>query len=240
MAVEKSTPNIVVDENFLMLEKRLRRRYSEKATIYSNADAMEQERSGARAYAIAPEAYGDSKFIGGISFYQNGADGNNKYMTTEDYVAYFERCHDTFGAMNFDTVAPAEAKEEDEPRVLVNRKNVELIHREMVRACAAENRRAKSSSSKRSSKSAVKETKIEGGKLDAFFQKLSSVKGRAFASVAALAVCCTVAVGGVMAGNSAEPINEGSLDRVRMVEPVQESVIEADDEAHGSLLSTLE
>ena len=72
MNIQENRPNIVVDENFIMLEKRLRRRYAERAAAYSNAEAIEQERSGARAFAIAPEAYGDSKFIGGISSFKNG------------------------------------------------------------------------------------------------------------------------------------------------------------------------
>jgi hypothetical protein len=239
MAMYENKPNIVVDENFIMLEKRLRRRQMERAAVYSNADAMEQERSGARAYAIAPEAYGDSKFIGGISSYQNGADGKVKYMTTEDYVAYFERCHDTFGAMNLDTLAPAVEKTEDSPKVLINRKQVEEIRRATAKKSASSKRTTKKTASN-AADPAARKTKIESGKLDAFFSKLASVKGQAIASVAAFAICCTVAIGGIVAHDPGAT-KDGALDRVRMVEPASvEPMDNSEEEAHGNLLSTLE
>ena len=248
MAMQENRPNIVVDENFIMLEKRLRRRYAQRASAYSNAEAIEQERNGARAFAIAPEAYGDSKFIGGISSFRNGTEGGVKYMTTEDYVAYFGRCHDTFGAMNFETVAPAAKKTEDTPRVLVNRKKVEQIKkinqkeaarakRQSARNTAAHRTVNQPGVSQRATKPANENIKIESSKLDAFFTKLSTVKGRALASVAAFAICCTFAIGGIVAlNNGNEDMGAAPMERMRASEAAQQ----VDDEAHTNLLSTLE
>ena len=251
MAMQENSPNIVVDENFLMLEKRLRRRHAERAAAYSNADAIEQERNGARAYAIAPEAYSDSKAIGGMSMYKSGNAGGVKYMTTEDYVAYFTQCRDTFGAMNVNNVAPAEKKSADTPRVCVNVKKVEQINRLNAKANAKKKRvtpaaSAKSAPVTRSARPAVKSmpeqkpsVKIESGKLDAFFEKLATARGRAVASVAAIVLCCTAALGGVMVfatdDNSAAG-GAGPMENMRIVEPVEQS----DEEAHANLLSTLE
>ena len=236
----ENRPNIVVDENFLMLEKRLRRRYAEKAEIYSSADAIEQERNGARAFAIAPQAYGDSKFIGGISSFQSGSNNGVKYMTTDDYVAYFGVCHDTFGAMNLENVAPAEVKKEETPKIIVNQKLVEKIQKSHA---TSGTRRKKTGVTRPVTKSATtpaeQKPNVDSGKLDAFFKKLASVKGRVIASVAAFAVCCTVAIGGMVAQDPEASAN-GALDVARSVEPASEAVAAADVEASGSLLSTLE
>ena len=251
MNIQENRPNIVVDENFIMLEKRLRRRYAERAAAYSNAEAIEQERSGARAFAIAPEAYGDSKFIGGISSFKNGTDGGAKYMTTDDYVAYFAKCHDTFGAMNFENLSPAKKKSEDEPRVLVNQKKVEQIRKINARNAAKAKRRGvkstapqaalvrQTSVTQRATKPASENIKIESGKLDAFFTKLSAVKGRALASVAAFAICCTFAIGGIVALGSSEegvPVASSASE----IALASEISAQADDDAHANLLSTLE
>ena len=266
MAMQENRPNIVVDENFMMLEKRLRRRYAERASAYSNAEAIEQERNGARAFAIAPEAYGDSKFIGGISSFKNGTEGGTKYMTTDDYVAYFGRCHDTFGAMNFETVAPAQKKTEEAPRVLVNVKKVEQIRKINAREAAKARRRgakpanarpagarpaaaqptaqrvarpassAQISQTQRATKPANENIRIESSKLDAFFTKLSTVKGRALASVAAFAICCTFAIGGIVALNNGDEAGTAPMERMNAAEAVDQ----VDDEAHANLLSTLE
>jgi len=240
MAVYESTPNIVVDENFLMLEKRLRRKYASKTTAYSNADAIEQERNGARAYAIAPEAYGDSKFIGGISSYKSGASGGVKYMTTDDYVAYFERCHDAFGAMDLNTVAPAAPKTEDEPKVLVNRKKIEQIRKFNEAQKARLAKTAKNTKVRTQNVGTKKKVsapaQIESSKLDAFFNKLSRVKGRAIASVAAFAICCTVTISGFVLQSGSGETNEAMpMERLRTVEQVEEN-----DEGYTSLLSVLE
>lgn len=253
MAMYENRPNIVVDENFIMLEKRLRRRYAERASAYSNAEAIEQERSGARAFAIAPEAYGDSKFIGGISSFKNGTEGGAKYMTTDDYVAYFGRCRDTFGAMNFETVSPAKKKTADEPRVVVNQKKIEQIRKINAREAAKMKRRGarptvsaqqqkqrtapQTSTPQRATKPASENIRIESSKLDAFFTKLSQVKGRALASVAAFAICCTFAIGGIVAlGNGEENANVSNMDLMRTSEVSECS----EDDVHTNLLSTLE
>ena len=255
MAMQENRPNIVVDENFLMLEKRLKRRYAERASAYSNADAIQQERNSARAYAIAPEAYGDSKIVGGMSMYNSGNQGGVKYMTTDDYVSYFVRCHDTFGAMNTSNVAPAQKKTDVTPLVCVNSKKIEQIKKINAKAAAANAKKKRvapvaNTKSAQVSKAArptpvntseVKQkVKIESGKLDAFLGKLSSVRGRAVASVAAIALCCTAALGGVMAfGSSDNGSVSGispSMENMRAVEPVEQS----DEEARANLLSTLE
>ena len=256
----ENRPNIVVDENFLMLEKRLRRRYAEKAEIYSSADAIEQERNEARSFAIAPEAYGDSKFIGGISMYQSGREGGNKYMTTDDFVALFNRCHDTFGAMNFATVAPAKKKAADEPVVIINHKKVEQIkkikakeaakaRKKNAKAAAMSARKAgqqpaqrtaarpaATATSQRATKPASENIRIESSMLDAFFTKLSAVKGRALASVAAFAICCTFAIGGIVALNSGAENDSAPMERVRASEVVDQ----VEDDVRTNLLSTLE
>ena len=75
-------------------------------------------------------------------------------------------------------------------------------------------------------------------KVEAFFEKLSAVKGRAVASVAAIALCCSVAVGGVMAFTPEDPADNGvAMANMRVSEPVVEQY---DGEAHADLLSTLE
>lgn len=271
MAIYESKPNIVVDENFIMFEKRLRRRYAERTTAYSSAEAIEQEKSGSRAFAIAPGAYGDSKFIGGISSFKSGAAGGVKYMTTDDYVAYFTRCHDAFGAMSLENLAPAAKKADETPRVVVNQKKVEQIKKIKAKEAAKARKqsakgRARSaaaaqpssrtnpaqrtavnarpaqrpittSTSQRATRPASENIKIESSKLDAFFTKLSAAKGRALASVAAFAICCTFAIGGIVAlndGGSAEAAP--AMERMHASDVVENT----GDEAHANLLSTLE
>lgn len=235
MTMQENRPNIVVDENFLMLEKKLRRRYAERASVYSNAEAIEQERNGARAYAVAPGAYSDSKTFGGISMYKSGKSGGTSYMTPDDFVAYFDRCRDTFGAMSVETVTPAVKKSEDAPRVCVNRKKVEQIAKLNAKANAKKKRATPVASA---SERPNQNVKIESNKLEAFFEKLSAVKGRALASVAAVALCCSVAVGGVMAFTPEGTADNGAaMSNMRASEPIIEQV---DGEAHADLLSTLE
>lgn len=234
MTMQDNRPNIVVDENFLMLEKRLKRRYAERASAYSNAEAIEQERNGARAYAVAPEAYGDSKTLGGISMYKSGKSGGTSYMTTDDFIAYFDRCRDTFGAMNAETVVPAAKKSEDAPRVCVNRKKVEQIAKLNAKANAKKKRVTPVI---KTSEKPAENVKIEANKLEAFFEKLSAVKGRAVASVAAFALCCSVAVGGVMAFAPDDTADSGvAMANMRSSQPIEQ----VDEEAHADLLSTLE
>lgn len=237
MTVLDNTPNIVVDENFLMLEKRLRRKYAAKANICSNADAIEQEKNAVREYAVACEAYGDSKFIGGASSFETGGSGTAKYMTTDDYVAYFERCRDTFGAMSIDRAAHTSAKNEDGAKILVNRKKIEQIKKlnaPVVKKTKVVKERPQNAGVK---DQAPATAQIESSKLDAFFTKLSKIKGRAVASVAAFAICCTVAVGGIVSQSNgeAEAGQTPSMARLNAVEQVEEN-----NEGYTSLLSVLE
>ena len=265
MAMQENRPNIVVDENFMMFEK--------------SAETIEQERNEARAFAIAPEAYGDSKFIGGISLFKNGTEGGIKYMTTEDYVAYFSRCHDTFGAMSLEKMAPETKRVVVAPKVVVNQKKIDQIHKIKAKEAAKAKRQsargyAKSapvanntqrtapaqrpavsgarpmaqrpvaqrpatvSTTQRATKPASENIRIESSKLDAFFTKLSAVKGRALASVAAFAICCTFAIGGIVALNSGDEANElaPAMERMHATDVVEN----IDGNAHANLLSTLE
>jgi len=131
MNLQVNTPNIVVDDNYKMLVKRLTRRYAERgASVYTDADAIEQERSDARARAIAPDAYRISRALGdNAEMYKSGSPEGVRYMTTDDYLVYFSKCHDTFDAVNYYNLH-SEMTEEGEgaeikPRVLVNRKRLE-------------------------------------------------------------------------------------------------------------------
>ena len=129
---EVNTPNIVVDDNYRMLVKRLTRRYAERgASVYTDAEAIEQERSDARARAIAPDAYRISGTLGdNPEMYKSGNASGSRYMTTDDYLVYFSKCHDTFDAVNYYNLhadADVEDKPEEKPRVLVNRKRLEMV-----------------------------------------------------------------------------------------------------------------
>ena len=127
----KNTPNIVVDDNYRMLVNRLTRRYAERgASVYMDAEALEQERSDARARAIAPDAYRISRTLGdNAEMYKSENAQGVRYMTTDDYLVYFSKCHDAFDAVNYYNLHcenPAEGAVEDaKPRVLVNRKRLE-------------------------------------------------------------------------------------------------------------------
>ena len=135
MKREVNTPNIVVDDNYRMLVKRLTRRYAERgASVYADADAIEQERCDARARAIAPDAYRISRALGdNPEMYKHHAASGSKHMTTDDYLVYFSKCHDTFDAVNYYNLhaeAVSEKSEDAKPRVLVNKKRMEKITRE--------------------------------------------------------------------------------------------------------------
>ena len=99
----KNTPNIVVDDNYRMLVNRLTRRYAERgASVYMDAEALEQERSDARARAIAPDAYRISRTLGdNAEMYKSENAQGVRYMTTDDYLVYFSKCHDAFDAVNY-------------------------------------------------------------------------------------------------------------------------------------------
>ncbi len=133
MSKEINTPNIVVDDNYLMLVNRLTRRYAERGvSVYTDAEVIAQERSDARARAIAPDAYRISKTLGdNPEMYKSSDAVGNRYMTTDDYLVYFSKCHDTFDAVNYYNLHQgAEDKPEDsKPRVLVNRRRIEAARR---------------------------------------------------------------------------------------------------------------
>ena len=241
MNTQANTPNIVVDENFLMLEKKLKRRYAERAAIYSDADTMEQERRSARAYSIAPSVFGETRVMGGVSNYQSGESGGRKYMTVDDYVSYFEMCHDTFGAMSLENVKAPSKAVVDEPRTYVNTKKIEQIKR--INAKAA----AKAGKKRVVTKPAVEKTDvktevnrpmaIEENRLNAFFAKLASVRGRAIAGVAGVAVCFSLIIGSVFA--FAEAPDDGVAPAMERMSGA-EAVVEAENDTNLKLLSTLE
>lgn len=240
MNTQANTPNIVVDENFLMLEKKLRRRYAERAAIYSDADTMEQERRSARAYSIAPSVFGESRVMGGAANYQNGDANGKKYMTVDDYVSYFEMCHDTFGAMSLENVkAPAKVASE-EPRMYVNNKKIEEIKKINAKAAAKASKKkaVTASAPKTNVKTEVsRPVVIEESKLNVFFARLASVRGRAIAGVAGVAVCFSLIIGSVFA--FAEAPENGTAPAMERMSSA-EAVAEVEENANLKLLSTLE
>ena len=164
-------------------------------------------------------------------------------MTPDDFIAYFERCHDTFGAVNFENIVPAQKKAEDVPVVAVNRKKIEQIARLNAKtakktrtsAALAQTVAAKASAIKQTAQ--VQATKAGKSGIERFFENLATVKGRALASVAAVALCVTVALGGVMAFGPEDKASEGApMANMRSSQTVEQTV----EEAHANLLSTLE
>ncbi len=127
MAMERSTPNVVMDDNYKMFVNALARRYAERgASVYTNAEAIEQERKTVRTRAIAPDAYRLSKDAGQMTeaLYKSGVDGDNKYMTTEDYLSYFGKCHDTFEAIDYYARHKEEKSDHEDLKVAVNAKRL--------------------------------------------------------------------------------------------------------------------
>ena len=97
-------------------------------------------------------------------------------------------------------------------------------------------RPAATATSQRTTKPASENIRIESSMLDAFFTKLSAVKGRALASVAAFAICCTFAIGGIVALNSGAENDSAPMERVRASEVVDQ----VEDDVRTNLLSTFE
>lgn len=195
---EVNTPNIVVDDNYRMLVKRLTRRYAERgASVYTDAEAIEQERSDARARAIAPDAYRISGTLGdNPEMYKSGNAAGSRYMTTDDYLVYFSKCHDTFDAANYYNLhadASVEDKPEEKPRVLVNRKRLEMVKK----GSAAQSVRP------RARKAASEQP--EERKTAAVHFGHAGRKG--FAALAAAAASIAILVGGVFA---VVPANEAN------------------------------
>lgn len=204
MKREVNTPNIVVDDNYRMLVKRLTRRYAGRgASVYADAEAIEQERSDARARAIAPDAYRISRALGeNPEMYKNHSASSSGHMTTDDYLVYFSKCHDTFEAVNYynlhaESVSAAES--EEKPRVLVNRKRMEAYtgagakQVDRRKKAAASVDKAIASSEARVRKNATPEAREE--KTSWF----SSSKRRTFTAFAAAAASIAIVIGGAFA-----------------------------------------
>ncbi len=129
MAKEKYAPNVVMDDNYQMFVKALARRYAERgASVYQSAEAIEQDRKNLRTRTMAPDAYRLSKEGQmAANLYKNGTDGDNKYMTTDDYLAYFGKCHDTFEAVTYYDRHVEKREKQEEAKVIVNTKRLEQI-----------------------------------------------------------------------------------------------------------------
>ncbi len=211
-------PNIVADENYMMMVNRLTRRYAERgASAFTDAEALKQERSDARARAIAPEAYRISKTLGdNPEMYKSGMSDGGRYMTTDDYLIYFSKCHDTFDAVNYYDLHLA--KDEDDtavtPRILVHKKRLAMTMREL------------------SGRSAERQTRLarEGEPAAAAPESRTTPKAkdsrggrRAISALAAVAASLTVIVGSVFAvlpANGAdEPINLAQVEDDHKAEP---------------------
>ncbi len=117
----ENRPNIVVDDNYRMFVREMQRRYAERgAVVYTDKDAIEQERRDAHARNMAPDAYRMSASSAA------GKSGADNFMTTEEYLKYFSKCHDTFDAVNYYTLHK-EPENTTEDKVLVNRRMVQRI-----------------------------------------------------------------------------------------------------------------
>lgn len=184
MAMEVNTPNIVMDDNYKMFVKALARRYAERgASVYMSAEAIEQERKSVRTRAMAPDAYRLSKEGQATAdLYRNGVDGDNKYMTTEDYLRYFDKCHDTFEAVNYYNRHVEAEQAQDEAKVIVNRKRIEQI------------RRIQEGKVRR--RPPVTEVSFSD-KMAEFFSAMGATRRRAMAGMSAVAVCMMLFAGGL-------------------------------------------
>lgn len=203
----ESRPNIVVDDNYKMFVKEMKRRYAERgASVYINNEAIEQERRDAHARNMAPEAYRFSAATGdAVGNYRREA----TYMTTEDYLRYFGKCHDAFEAVNYYNLH----KEKEnvgtaEPKILVNRRMVARIRRE------------ESASVK------VKETRHESfsEKISAIFAGMSRARRRAVTGMAAAALSLVLMIGGVVVlvqpGSDADYVKQDAQPQVMDVAEV--------------------
>ena len=203
MRKEVSTPNIVVDDNYRMLVKRLTRRYAERgASVYADADAIEQERCDARARAIAPDAYRISRTLGdNPEMYKSQKASGTRYMSTDDYLVYFSKCHDTFEAVNYynwHTDASANPNGE-KLRVLVNKKRMESLRE------AETKRRANVRAEKKTATTAEKAMPRVAARNEqpkeeprGFFLSMSAAKRRMFAGLTAAAASIAIVIGGAL------------------------------------------
>lgn len=187
--LKENRPNIVVDDNYKMFVKEMQRRYAERgAFVYTDNEAIEQERKAARARAMAPDAYRISSAAGDeVKKYRSG----EKYMTTDDYLQYFGKCHDTFDAVNYYTLhKKQEENDTEEAKILVNRRMVEKL-RAPKRA-------------HRPMPIANRESFAE--RLSEFFTQMSAARRRAMAGMAAAALSLVFVIGGMSVfSDPAEP-----------------------------------
>ena len=194
---EVNTPNIVVDDNYRMLVKRLTRRYAGRsATVYTDAEAIEQERSNARARAIAPEAYRMSSVLGDSpEMYKSDSASGGRYMTTDDYLVYFSKCHDTFDAVNYCSVhaqAPETEVDDEKPRVIVNRKRMELTKN---------GKTAEAPLARQSEEGSKKKERLGG------IAGFGYARGRAATAFAAVAASVAIVIGSAFAIAPSEDVN---------------------------------
>lgn len=183
--LRENRPNIVVDDNYRMFVKEMQRRYAERgAFVYTDNEAIEQERKDAHARAMAPDAYRISSVVSDVA--DKNRDGES-FMTTEDYLQYFDKCHDTFDAVNYYTLHKERSQEDgEETKVLVNRRIVEKL---------------------RAPKRAMRQTPVaEKTQRESFFDKLSEfvsamsqTRKRAMTGMAAVALSLVFVIGGVSA-----------------------------------------
>lgn len=188
----KHTPNIVVDDNYRMLVNRLARRYAERgASVYTDADAIEQERSDARARAIAPDAYRISKTLGdNAEMYKSEQGSGARYMTTDDYLVYFSKCHDAFDAVNYYNLHKDESVDDSaeiKPRVLVSRKRLDAI-KKTAEATPARPRKQKSAQ--------VLEFPEQA---ESMASRMRLIRRKATGVLAAMSACLAILIGGVAA-----------------------------------------
>ena len=193
MAMEVNRPNVVMDDNYKMFVKALARRYAERgASVYTNADAIEQERKNTRTRAMAPDAYRLSKEgPTAADLYKNGTDGETKYMTTDDYLAYFSKCHDTFDAVNYYALHKEVKKEEAEPSVIVNQRRLAEIR--------------KMKEKKKSVRYVRVSEETLSDKIAEFFTAMGATRRRVMAGMSAVAVSMMLFAGGLFLFTPDEP-----------------------------------
>ncbi|MBO4979570.1 MAG: hypothetical protein J6D16_04105 [Clostridia bacterium] len=206
--LKENRPNIVVDDNYKMFVKAMQRRYEERgAFVYTDNEAIEQERKDARARAMAPDAYRISSVAGdAVQEYRSG----EKFMTTDDYLQYFSKCHDTFDAVNYYTLHKKQESEGVEEKILVNRKMVERV-RAPKRAPVRRPEVRKESFTER---------------LSEFLSEMSAARKRAMTGMAAAALSLVFVIGGVSAFGNPEPEAKYAS---REAEPQVIDVVEAQE-----------
>ncbi len=212
MAKEKYIPNVVMDDNYKMFVKALERRYAERgASVYQSAEAIEQDRKNLRTRTMAPDAYRLSKEgQTTANMYKTGTDGDNKYMTTDDYLAYFGKCHDTFEAATYYDRHIEKREKQEEAKVIVNTKRIEQLRN-------AKNKKAKRpvrverpvhiERPVRAERPVYEERKERFvDKLSEFLAQMGATRRRAMAGLSAAALVMMLFAGGLFMFSPEEPI----------------------------------